>query len=68
MGWNNLIVGSNEIHSVAKAYFNVVNSINYFVKPTPPTNTITKEIILTQYIIKQGLKVFGKKVKAALQK
>ena len=30
MGWNNLIVGSNEIHSVAKAYVNVVNAITYF--------------------------------------
>ena len=68
MGWNNLIVGSNEIHSVAKAYVNVVDSITSFVKPTPPTNIITNETILTQYIIKQGLKVFGKKGEAEVQK
>ena len=58
MGWNNLIVGSNELHSVAKAYINVVNAITYLVKPTPPTNIITNETILTQYSIEQGLKVF----------
>ena len=52
MGWNNLVVGSNEIHSVAKSYINVVNAITSFVKPTPPTNIITNETILTQYIIK----------------
>ena len=68
MGWNNLIVGSNEIHSVAKAYVNVVNAITSFVKPTPSTNIITNETILTQYIIEQGLKVFGKKGKAAVRK
>ena len=68
MVWNNLIVVSNEIHSVAKAYFNVVNAITSFVKPTTPTNIITNETILTQYSIKQGLKVFGKKVEAAVQK
>ena len=68
MGWNNLIVGSNELHSVAKAYVKVVNAIATFVKPTPPTNIITNEIILTQYSIKQGLKVFGKKGEAAVQK
>ena len=68
MGWNNLLVGSNEIHSVAKAYVNVVNAITFVVKPTPPTNIITNETILTQYIIKQGLKVFGKKGKAEVQK
>ena len=61
MGWNNQIVGSNEIHSVAKAYINVVNDINSFVKPTPPTNITTNETILNQCITKQGLKVFGKK-------
>ena len=59
MGWNNLIVGSNELHSVAKAYVNVVNAIDSFVKPTPPTKIITNKTILTQYKIKQGLKVFG---------
>ena len=47
MGWNNLIVGSNEIHSVAKAYVKVVNAIATFFKQTPPTNIITNKIILT---------------------
>ena len=68
MGWNNLIFGSNKIHSVAKSYVNVVNTITYSVKPTPTTNIITNETILTQYSIKQGVKVFGKKVEAAVQK
>ena len=68
MGWNNLIVSSNKIHSVAKAYVDVVNAITSFVKPTPPTNIITNETILTQYSIKQVLKVFGKKGEAAVQK
>ena len=68
MGWNNLIVGSNEIHSAEKAYVNVVNAITSFVKPTPPTNIITNETILTQYSIKQELKVFGKKGKTAVRK
>ena len=66
MEWNNLIIGSNEIHSVAKSYINVVNAITFFVKPTPPTNIITNETILTQYNIKQVLKVFVKKVEAAV--
>ena len=61
MRWNNLIVGSNELHSVAKSYVNVVNDIATFVKPKPPTNIITNETILTRYSINQGLKVFGKK-------
>ena len=47
MGWNNLIVGSNEIQSDAKSYINVVNDITYFFKPTPPTNIITNNTILT---------------------
>ena len=68
MGWNNIIVVSNEIHSVAKAYVNVVNTITYFVKPTPPTNIITNETILTQYSIKLGLNEFGKKFEAAVKK
>ena len=68
MGWNNIIVGSNEMHSVAKAYINVVNAITSFVKPTPPTNIITNETILTQYSIEQGLKVFGKKGEAEVRK
>ena len=68
MGWNNLIVGSNEIHSVGKAYINVVNDITSFVKPTPPTSIITNETILTQYSINQVLKVFGKKFEAVVRK
>ena len=68
MGWNNLIVGSNKIHSLAKAYINVVNAINYFVKPTPPTNIITNETILTQYSITQVIKVFVSKGEAAQKK
>ena len=59
MGWNNPIVGSNELHSVAKAYVNAVNDIASFVKPTPPTNIITNDTILMQCSIKQGLEVFG---------
>ena len=61
MGWNNLIVVSNKLHSVSKAYVNVVNAIPTFVKPTPPTNIITNKTIFTQYIINHGLKVFGNK-------
>ena len=68
MGWNNLIVGSNEIYSVAKDYVNVVNAITSFVKPTPPTNIITNKTILNQYSIKKGLKVFGNKGEAAVRK
>ena len=68
MGWKNIIVGPNEIHSVAKLYVNVVNAINSFVKPTPPTNIITNKTILTQYGIKQVLKVFRKKGRASVQK
>ena len=62
-GWNNLIVGSNELHIVAKAYINVVNAITSFVQTTPPTKNI-----MTQYRIKHGLKVFGKKCEAAVRK
>ena len=68
MGWNNLIVGSNEIHSVAKSYINVFNAIASFVKPTPPTNIITNDTILMQCSIKQGLEVFGNEGEAAIQK
>ena len=68
MVWNNIIVVSNELHRVAKAYVNVVNSINYFVKPTPPTNIITNKTILTQFRIKKGFNVFGKKFEAAVRK
>ena len=65
---NNLIVISNELHIFAKSYINIVNSINYFFKPTPTTNIITNKTILNQYILRPGLKVFGKKVEAVLQK
>ena len=58
MGRNNLIVGSNEMHSVEKSNINVVNAITYFVKPTLPTNIIANESILTQYSINQLLKPF----------
>ena len=68
MGRNNLFVGSNELLSVAKAYINGVNAIDYFVKPTPSTNIITNETILSQYRIKQGLRVFGNKGEDAVQK
>ena len=68
MGWNNLIICSNELHSVEKSSVNIVNDIDTFVKNTPPTNIITNVIIPTQYIIKQRLKVFGKKCEAAVQK
>ena len=67
MGWNKLIVGSHALHSVSKAYTNFVNAIATFVEPIPPNNIITNETILTQYSIKQGLKVF-EKVKSVVQK
>ena len=47
-----------------KYYVNAVNAISTFVEPTPTNNIITNETIPTQYIIKQGLKVFGKKGQA----
>ena len=68
MGQNNLISGSNETHSVAKGYVNVVNAIVTLVKPTPPTNIITNETILPQYIINQGLNAFGKKGESEMRK
>ena len=68
MGWNNLILGYNELYSVAKAYINVVNYIDSFVKPKPPTNIITNETTLSQYRIKQVLKVFGNKTGDAVRK
>ena len=61
MGWSNLIVGYHDLHNVSKAYVNVVNTIATFVEPTTPNNIITKETILTQYSIKQGLIFFEKK-------
>ena len=57
MGWSNLIFVSHALHNVSKAYVNAVNSMSTFVEPTPPTNIIKYETILTQYSIKQGLKV-----------
>ena len=65
---NNSIVGSCALHSVAKAYVNVFNAIYTFVEPNQPTNIFTKYTILTNYIIKQGLKDFGKKCKASVRK
>ena len=61
MGWRNLIFGSHALHNVAKVYVNVVNDIVTFVEPTPPTNIITNETILTRYIIKQGMKNLKKR-------
>ena len=66
MVWYNLIVGSNELHSVAKVYFNVVNTITNFFKSTPPTNIITNKTIIFQYSINQILNIFGNKGVAAL--
>ena len=68
MVWSNLIVGSHSLHSISKAYVNVVKAISTFVELTPPTNIITNETILNQHSIKQGHKFFGKKVEATLQK
>ena len=68
MGCNNLIVGSNELHSVEISYVNDVNDIETFVKPIPLTNIITNKIILTQYSINKGLKAFGKKRESEVQK
>ena len=55
MGWKNLIVGYHALHNIRKACVNVVNIISNFVEHTPPTNTITNDINLTQYSIKQDL-------------
>ena len=68
MVWNNLIVGSNELHSVTKYYANVVNPIATFVKTTTLTNIITNDTILNQYKINQGINVFGKKGETAVRK
>ena len=68
MGSNNMIVGSNGLHSAEKGYINIVNYITSFVKPTPPNNIITNETILNQYSIKQVLKVFGNKGEAKVRK
>ena len=68
IGWNNLIVGYHVLRNVSNACVNVVNSIAAFFEPTPPTSIIKNDTTLTQYSIKQGLKCFGKKFKATLQK
>ena len=65
---NYLIYVSHTLHSVVNAYANVVNTILTFVDTTPTTNIITNETILAQYNIIQLLKVFVKKVKAAVWK
>ena len=44
----NLIVGSHALHNAEKSHVNVVNDIDTFVEPTPPTNIIKNETILTQ--------------------
>ena len=59
MGWINLVGGHHAFHNVAKTYANIINAIATFVEPTPPTNIITNETFLTQYSIKQGLRVLG---------
>ena len=64
IGSMNLIFGSHAlIHNIVKAFVNVVNATSTFFGPTPPTNIVKNETILTQYIIKQGPKVFGKKAR-----
>ena len=63
MVWSNQIIGSHALHNVSKAYANVVNNITTLVEPNPSANIITNETILTQYIIRQGLKFLGKKVR-----
>ena len=68
MGWINLFVVSRTLHNVAKDYVNTVNAISTFVEPTTPTNIITKETILTQYSMKQGIKVFVQKGEAEVRK
>ena len=68
MGWGNLIFGSRDLHNFDIAYVNVVNVITNFVESNKPTKIITNETILKQYSIKQGLQIFGQKLKAAVQK
>ena len=65
---NNLIVFSHALHNVTKANVNILNAIFIFVDPNTPTNIITNDTTLTQYIIKQGLKGFVKKGEATLRK
>ena len=68
VGCSKLIVGSHVLRSVSKSQVNTFNAISAFVEPTPPTNIIKNETILTQYSIKQRLKVLGKKVEATVRK
>ena len=68
MVWSNMIFVSHSLHNVAKAYANVVNSIATFVDPTPQTNIITNDTILTQYSIKQGLRFWGGEGEAEVRK
>ena len=68
MVWINLIVGAHDLHNITMEYVNVVNSIATFVEPTPSTNIITNETILTQYNIKHGIQIFGQKGNSAVQK
>ena len=68
MGSSNHIVGSHALHSAAKTYVRFVNAMSTFVEPTTPTNIITKETILTQYSMKQGIKVFVQKGEAEVRK
>ena len=68
MGFNNLIVGYHDLQNVAKDYVNVVNYIAIFVEPTSQTNIIKNKTILKQYSIKHGIKDFGKKGEAEVQK
>ena len=68
MVWSNLIFGSRTLHNVCKAYANFFNAISTFFEPTTPTNIITNDTILTQYIIKQVIKKIRQKVEAAVQK
>ena len=63
MEYNNLVVGSHTIYNFTKDYINVLNDIFTFIDTTPPTNIITNETILTQYIIRQEIKVFCKKAR-----
>ena len=68
MGWSNLVDGARDLHNVVMSHVNVVNAIDTFVGPTPPTNIIKNETILNQYSIKQGLQIFWQKGEVAVQK
>ena len=68
MGRRNLIVGARDLQNVAVAYVEVVNTITTFVEPTPQTNILKNETILTQYIIKHGIQLFQQKGKSAVRK